>query len=120
MGTSSFGNGQAGSATDLAVYVNSWLRPSIDYIESGAGDFFPNVDNIIYSQHINFCSVLVQLQPWKYQTNPLVAVFVALYLLPVKICWQKGKKTRGICTVYYVVYIPLITLSSNVRYGVSF
>ena len=30
MGTCGFGKGQAGSATDLAVYVNSWVRPSID------------------------------------------------------------------------------------------
>ena len=78
------------------------------------------MDNIIYSQHINFCSVLVQHQPWKYQTNPLVAVFVALYLLPVEICCQKGGKTRELCTVYHVIYIPLITLSSNVTYGFHF
>ena len=30
MGTCGFGKGQAGSATDLAVYVNSWVRTSID------------------------------------------------------------------------------------------
>ena len=45
---------------------------------------------------------------------------MAFYLLPVKMCWQKGKKTRGLYTIYYVIYIPLMTLSSNVRCGFHF
>jgi len=47
MGAWDFGNGQLGSATDLAVYVNGWVGPSIDK-SLLQGIFFASADNIIY------------------------------------------------------------------------
>ena len=84
MGAWVFGNGQGGSATDFAVYVNSWVGPSIDK-SLVYGIFF----------QLGIISFTSSSSTPSYSTTPALemgAVFMALYLSSVQICWQKGKK----------------------------